>query len=715
MAEDTPPRHMSLIPYPTNSQVVLRRGNAVVLWDEQSHQLSVRNVSDHTLEEGECPFCHRPWNDNHSDGDENEDERRGRSSGPQSPFLHPRYFATLDESRRASASRSGPSTPTRGFFPPPALRSGRSRDVSGSSEPPIGAEFITSQPATSSTEGISKSAFSPGFFKQFFVEKRELGRGGNGVVLLVEHVIDRVSLGHFACKRIPVGNDHNWLEKTLVEVKLLEKVHHSNLVSYRWTWLEDWQSSSFAPSVPCLWILQEYCNGGDLHKYIIGPQEDISRPEYLKKRMRRRSKEEAEPPKDMSCPSKLTFDEIFSFFRDITNGLHCLHSQGYIHRDLKPSNCLIQRDGAKTKVLLSDFGEVREAGTKRGRGSTGATGTISYCAPEVLQRNSEDGMYGDFTTKSDIFSLGMIVYFMCFGRLPYVNADDINEENEDLEELRAEITKWPGFDDESRQRPDLPERLYRYLKRLLSVDPNERPSTEEILSSIGGGATLGEAGFPPSEDTAPRVSVLETPNHRTSPQSRNRGSIFVSRPGLSSVGSQSAGDRLRSRSPLKKRRGSHSQSHSRPTSPMEGSVVIRPRKLVLTHPSDGTKLDSDDSLEHKLSPQQSPRLMLPPPPEPSAIYRLVRQLHQPAAINSLRALIFGLKLLSLSIPCSPLATSSWLLYPLLGVAALDVGILEFDQRQSILLFLAHMVVVAAAYQRGQLCTSKAMLWTEDLH
>jgi hypothetical protein len=45
------------------------------------------------------------------------------------------------------------------------------------------------------------------------VEEKELGRGGKGVVLLVRHVLDGVSLGHFACKRVPVGDDHEWLEK----------------------------------------------------------------------------------------------------------------------------------------------------------------------------------------------------------------------------------------------------------------------------------------------------------------------------------------------------------------------------------------------------------------------------------------------------------------------------------------------------------------------
>lgn len=60
-----------------------------------------------------------------------------------------------------------------------------------------------------SGHGISSAAFSPGYFQRFFVAERELGRGGKGVVLLVKHVLDSVPLGHFACKRVPVGMSVN--------------------------------------------------------------------------------------------------------------------------------------------------------------------------------------------------------------------------------------------------------------------------------------------------------------------------------------------------------------------------------------------------------------------------------------------------------------------------------------------------------------------------
>lgn len=564
--------------------------------------------------------------------------------------------------------------------------------MSGTQEPPAGAEFVGSVPSAQAGQGISKSAFSPGYFKQFFTEIRELGRGGNGVVMLVEHIMDRVSLGQFACKRVPVGDDHAWLEKVLVEVRLLQKIPHKNLVAYHWVWLEDHQPSKFGPPVPCIWILQEYCNGGDLHSYVLGPKrENAETKEMMKERVRRMSRADAysPPPEDLRGPSKLTFDEIFSFFRDIASGLHHLHSKGYVHRDLKPSNCLLQRDGNRTRVLISDFGEVQEAAGKRN--STGATGTISYCAPEVLREDRKGGTFGEFTTKSDIFSLGMIVYFMCFGRLPYHNADDINEENEDLDELRAEITKWPGFDDELRSRPDLPERLYKYLKRLLSVDPNERPSSDEILASIKGGAGLPDIASSLVEENSSRVSAIDSPRHGVSPRPQNRKPQI--RPGLSQLGRHTSSDTVRPTSPIRRQSG----SHSRPTSPVDGSLMKLPRKVEIPPPAPKDEL------------RQSPRLMLPPPPEPplTRMRKVQRWAQQPHILTGFRVFMFTAKILLITVPCSPYATNGWVLFPLLTLAVFDLGFLHLGYAEELLLSSAHSGIITFAIWRGTLCQSNA--------
>jgi len=417
--------------------------------------------------------------------------------------------------------------------------------------------------------------------------------------------------------------------------------------------------------------------------------------------MRRRSRGDATPPADLRGPSKLTFDEIFSFFRDITSGLHHLHSKGYIHRDLKPSNCLLKHDGAKTRALISDFGEMQVTGSKRG--NTGATGTISYCAPEVLRHNEVDGVFGDFTTKSDIFSLGMIVYFMCFGRLPYVNADGIDEDSEDLDELRAEITTWAGFNDESRMRHDLPEKLYKYLKRLLSVDPNQRPSTEEILVSIKAGAGLGDIFSSGPDDGPSRVSPVESPRPSPSPR---RPSTILNRPGLSGLRNRhsNSGDRQLARSPSpSKRSGTFAGTNDsvRPKS-AGSSVMVRPKHIELP-PS---------HVDAATSPQQSPRLMLPPPPPQTAFAQALAHIFHPPTptIPAIRCAIFLVKAISLFAPCAPFAASSWLLYPLLALAAADLGVLSFRWDTSWTLLAVHLGVVYVAGQRGKLCEGERVAW-----
>ncbi|OQO13234.1 hypothetical protein B0A48_01462 [Cryoendolithus antarcticus] len=710
MADATPPRQMSLIPYPSDSEreIVLRRGNAVVVYDNASRHLSVVAAPEQPVDLPECPYCHRPLRD--------DDQSRRDGRGPaeeywpdgrpqtarRGPFVDSEYFGMLAASQQPSPSASAPGTPLPARLVPHAIRSGRSREVSGAADLPSGAEFVTSGPAQGSSQGISSTAFSPGFFRQNFREMKELGRGGFGVVLLLEHVMDGVVLGEFACKRIPVGNDHAWLEKTLVEVKLLKKIPHANLVPYHWVWLEDCQPSKFGPSVPCLWILQDYCNGGDLHNYVLQSKDANGATQSLhQERLRRRSREQLPPAVDLRGPSKLTFDEIFTFFRDITSGLHHLHSKGYIHRDLKPSNCLLQHDDNQTRVLISDFGEVQAAGAKRR--NTGATGTISYCAPEVLRKGAPEDAFGDFTTKSDIFSLGMIVYFMCFGRLPYSSADGVEEDSEDVDELRTEISAWQGLNQEARIRVDLPDKLYAFLQRLLSANPDERPTTGEILRTIKAEAGLGDIFSMTDDDSPPRFASVDSPSQRPSSQQRRQSSNLVSRFGLSSAGRKRSGEERvqRSPSPIKfdKPRNPEATGPAGNTS----AIVVRPRKIDLT----------SNSHDHLPEPQQSPRLMLPPPPDRSAYSVFTRMLHHPVVIPALQLGLFAIKLASLSLPCLPYAANSTLLYPLIALAAIDLGLMPFNSRTSILLLGLHLAAVYIAHQQGRLCQNPRGLWEAD--
>ena len=504
-------------------------------------------------------------------------------------------------------------------------------------------------------------------------------------MLLVRHILDGVTLGHFACKRVPVGDDHAWLEKVLVEVQLLQYLSHQHLVSYRHVWLEELKISKFGPSVPCAFILQQYCNAGDLLKYICRAADSPSIPEKLKERMRRRSKHEIEPPLDLHGPRKLHFEEIHSFFKDITSGLNHLHVNGYIHRDLKPSNCLLHDTGQSLRVLVSDFGEVQlENMTRR---SSGATGTISYCAPEVLRREQVSGAYGDFTTKSDIFSLGMILYFLCFAKLPYINADNLNEENEDLEQLRDEITAWGGIGDERSMRPDLPEKLYTFLRRLLGLEPEMRPSTEEILIGIKTGSGL-------DENLGPRAT---SPRHPfESPETSSRISPLDPTPTLAPRHSAATGF-VRPGGPPKLRLSSFEKEANResgsfpehgkqqPTSP-GGTLIVRP------------------SYTSPMKPREVPQLPAPPLPTLNPWFHPNRAAKQ----RTIKVLLLMLKVISVSMICNPVAANPRTAYPLLGLAAIDVWLIDSGAATSIVLMTLHLAWLLGSLKLGLLCARRSI-------
>ncbi|KAK4096057.1 kinase-like protein [Parathielavia hyrcaniae] len=498
---------MSLVPYHPREgrEIVLRHHNAIVVRDPSSQRLEIRG-----LQLNECPTCHQPLRSASPD-------RHYERSHHDDAFVDPNYFRMLragHDSGSAPPAHPPPSPIRRLAEPLPAVV--QDEDDVDARIPRV--EFVSSSPAPQSGGRIKREAFSPHYFSTFFVEERELGRGGKGVVLLVRHEIDGCNLGHFACKRVPVGDDHAWLEKVLVEVELLANLAHPNLVSYRHVWLEDVQLTRFGPSVACAFILQQYCNGGDLLHYVIGDMPKEVTKEDLKAQIRRRSKGQSERPQ---IQKRLPPEEIYSLFKDVTSGLAYLHAANYIHRDLKPSNCLLHRDGNQLKCLISDFGEVQPGDAVRK--STGSTGTISYCAPEVLKKDVR-GIYGNFTAKSDIFSLGMILYFMCFGRLPYANANMIHEELEDIDQLRAEISDWKGFEDERRLRPDLPPKLYQLLKRLLAVNPIERPAANEVLGFMAAESSL-DGMMRGSRNTSPllglsgqhRIQNLDSPMAPSTP------------------------------------------------------------------------------------------------------------------------------------------------------------------------------------------------------
>lgn len=164
-----------------NTAVHSRHNDAIVIRDPQTQQLILRGAPSFS----DCPTCHRPFRSPSPD----------RNASPQrpsrpTPFISPEYFRMLHEAN--SRTDVPPSSPIRRLVQPafltPQSDSSRASSVAD-------AEFVASSPAPQVGHSIKKDAFSPNYFKRFFIEEKELGRGGKGVVLLVRHELDRVSLG----------------------------------------------------------------------------------------------------------------------------------------------------------------------------------------------------------------------------------------------------------------------------------------------------------------------------------------------------------------------------------------------------------------------------------------------------------------------------------------------------------------------------------------
>ncbi|KAI1324788.1 kinase-like protein [Xylariaceae sp. FL0255] len=724
---------MELIPYSSRDegQIVLRHRDALVVRDPASQRLEIRGAPLN-----ECPTCHRPLR--------SPSPERHYDSPAQHDWVDPHYFRMLRDGSSSddqhSTSHEPPSSPIRRLtqptLPSPYVTVEAVDD----------AEFVTSAPAPQEGARIQRDSFSPNYFNRFFVEERELGRGGKGVVLLVRHEIDGCALGHFACKRVPVGDDHSWLEKVLVEVEYLATLSHPNLVSYRHVWLEDVQIHRFGPSVACAFILQQYCNGGDLLRYIVGDQPKQATKEQLKANLRRRSKGQAERPSGLSPSQRqLTLEEIYSLFKDITSGLAYLHGANYIHRDLKPSNCLLLHEHGKITCLISDFGEVQPSNAVRK--SSGTTGTISYCAPEVLRMDAR-GQFGNFTVKSDVFSLGMILYFLCFGRLPYTNANVVQEELENIDLLRAEIVDWNGFQEERRRRSDLPLKLYQLLKRMLALDPAERPTAQEVLnilnleSSHGGLRSAPRATSPSRNIPHRRIQNLDSPMPPSTPQAEP----FI-HPGYGTIPP-----------------GDEYASHHTPPSPLTGhspqpmpanslqkyqspnSPRLRSQVMVFSRSQDRHAIPDRNHNSRGSSPEPLPTVSTPllMPPPAGALDTLRHQVflfkHRMVQISqdfhhvispTSRLSLFVAKIASLWTVCWPFMVSLSIGIPLMIAACLDLvmpsgannpmtnnrqnGAISrwlWGWKTSLLLFLLHFSALWATSRWGNLCAEVRDGWRD---
>jgi eukaryotic-like serine/threonine-protein kinase len=172
----------------------------------------------------------------------------------------------------------------------------------------------------------------------------------------------------------------------------------------------------------------------------------------------------------------LSIQDALALTRQIAGALAAAHQNGIVHRDVKPSNILITRDGT---AKLLDFGIAMLAGSKPPKDGT-VVGTVAYMSPEQTR-----GVVVDHRT--DLWSLGVVLYEMLTGLRPFRTDDD------DALIHAIRHGRWEPVD---RVNSEMPSAITPILERCLAKDSNDRYGTaEELLSDLD---ALERAKFAPS-------------------------------------------------------------------------------------------------------------------------------------------------------------------------------------------------------------------------
>ena len=226
----------------------------------------------------------------------------------------------------------------------------------------------------------------------------ELGQGGMGVVYKAEDI----RLGRFVAVKFP-SLHHSLREsdrvRLLREARAASTINHPNVCVIHE--IEEHDGEPF--------IVMEYVVGETLDRHI--------------------------PPEGMGA------EGVIGIATQVASGLAAAHAQGIVHRDIKPENLMIREDG---RVLIMDFGlaKLRSAPGVSMPGQT--MGTMYYMSPEQVQGSEVD-------VRSDIFSLGVVLYQALSGRLPFEGAHGaavmyaiVNADPPSLKDVRPTVS--PALD-----------------------------------------------------------------------------------------------------------------------------------------------------------------------------------------------------------------------------------------------------------------------------
>ncbi|MCP3960558.1 MAG: serine/threonine protein kinase [bacterium] len=289
----------------------------------------------------------------------------------------------------------------------------------------------------------------------------EVGRGGFGIVY---RAFDRRLGRDIAIKRLssPAEPDSELRARFEREARILASLDHPNIVPVFDAGLDDDHP----------YIAMKLIAGRSLsHTLQKGPRKEI---------------------------------EVLQIIRQVAAGLGHAHSRGIVHRDVKPSNILEDEDG---RIFLADFGLSSGAFHPKITQRGAMIGTLGYMAPEALS--------GECTEKSDIYSLGAVLYEMIFGENCFTADDPRILFWKICSETPALISSPP---------PETSAQVLAMLRHLLDKDPAHRPDgIEEVRAEIelllepvadrgvsNATASLVRAGAVRSESPAKAILKLES-------------------------------------------------------------------------------------------------------------------------------------------------------------------------------------------------------------
>jgi serine/threonine-protein kinase len=271
-----------------------------------------------------------------------------------------------------------------------------------------------------------------------FVVEEEIGSGGMGVVLLARQTsLDRAAV----LKRIrrDLTDFPELSERFEREARAAAQIHHQNVVAVfeKFRWRND------------LYIAQEYVDGIDLASAL-------------------------------QRTGALPWRIAGLIALEVVRGLEEIHSLGTVHRDLKPANILLGRRG---EVKIADFGLALEAAGSSLTGPGIMIGSPTYMPPEQMLGERVDA-------RCDVFSLGVILYEMLAGQLPFPHEAHNDEEQGEQAEARPTDSLLSRMQKERYKRlrsmaPRTPRRVARLIKRCLRARPRNRlSSTTELRKRL---------------------------------------------------------------------------------------------------------------------------------------------------------------------------------------------------------------------------------------